>query len=105
MNNIHARALFVLGLKERLRKLRTEATELAHAIDRWEEGKGSIGEILHELRDVLFVWESVSMSHQFDVAFDAFPGEEHEHEATEKLLTAIWDAELLVDDIARDGDA
>lgn len=105
MNNIHAQALFVLGLKERMRKLRTEATELAHAIDRWEEGKGSFADVLHEQRDVDFVWRSIECSHACFEAVKENQWPVHEADANRKLLLAIEDMQRFVEDIAGDGDA
>lgn len=104
MNDIHSRALFVLGLKERLRKLRTEATELANAIDRWDEGKVTFDDVLHELRDCLFVWASVTKSFQFEDAVYRNSWRDHEREATAKLERAIEDMQRFVEDIAGDGD-
>lgn len=104
MKTIHSRALFVFGLKERLRKLRTEATELANAIDRMDEGKATFEDVLHELRDILFVWASVTESYQFEEASHNCRFEDHEREATAKLERAIEDMQRFVADIAGDGD-
>ncbi|NTU67989.1 MAG: hypothetical protein HGB02_03810 [Chlorobiaceae bacterium] len=105
MKNIHTEALFTFGIKERLRKLRTEATELAHAIDRYDEGKGDFAAILHEQRDVDFVWRSIECSQQCFEAVAINQWSAHEAESNRKLKQAISDMQHYVDDIAGDGDA
>jgi hypothetical protein len=86
--NIHKRALEVLGLRLRLQKLRTEATELANAIDRYEEGKGTIEDIYHEIMDVDFIRRSIILhDNEKYYALEA----EHEVHAYRKLLKAIDD--------------
>ena len=87
--NIHEVALTTFGLKGRLAKLRTEATELANAIDRWEEGKGTLDEILHEILDVDFVENSIMMSDDFPMSCSYLKN--HEKESFEKLTKAIKD--------------
>jgi len=86
---IHKDALEAFGLSGRLKKLRTEATELAHAIDRMEEGKGGFADVLHEYRDCFYVWQSVMESDVFyDVAMKN-GWREHEEESEKKLRAAI----------------
>ena len=87
--NIHEVALATFGLKGRLQKLRTEATELANAIDRWEEGKGTLEEILHEILDVDFVENSIMMSNDFPITCTYL--DIHDRESFEKLIKAIKD--------------
>jgi len=89
---IHSQALGILGLKNRLDKLRKELVEAANAIDRYEEGKCSIDDVLHEFRDVLYVWGSVSISDEFIGADERVPLEEHRKVSDEKLKKAIADA-------------
>lgn len=97
--NIHKKALMVFGFEGRLQKLRMEAVELAHAIDRFDEDKGSIGDVLHEYYDCLYVFKSIKkrpliasilrngFSKQHEV------GEEGSFGAKQKLKIAIAEKE------------
>lgn len=91
MTDVHQSALATFGLKGRLAKLRTELTEAANAVDRWEEGKGSLDAVLQELRDVLFVWESVSASPEMQSTLAANGWHAHAVQSTNKLINAIND--------------
>lgn len=87
--NIHELALITFGLKGRLLKLRTEATELANSIDRWEEGKGTLEEILHEILDVDYVENSIMISNDFPTTCTYL--DIHDRKSFEKLTKAIED--------------
>lgn len=88
---IHRYALEVFGLKGRLDKLRRELTEAVNAVDRYDENKGTIDEILQEVRDVLFVWQSICLSKEFQEANERNCWRNQEHESCEKLRQAIDD--------------
>jgi len=63
--DIHLNALMVLGTDEALSKLRSETIELAHAIDKLLERKCGVDQVVHEFRDVLFVWDRVKLISEF----------------------------------------
>lgn len=52
---IHDEAIRRLGAEERLQHLRKEAIELAHAIDRFCDGKTDATEVVSEAHDVEFI--------------------------------------------------
>ena len=86
--NIHKEALQVIGREEALQKLRKEAIELAHAIDQLEEGKGSVEHVVHEFRDVCFVWERIQFIREFENELFR-SGRPHFIKSTVKLQTVI----------------
>lgn len=71
--------------------MRRELTEAANAIDRYDEGKGTIDDVLAEVRDVLYVWQSVVLSEEVKEANVRNCWREHERCADEKLRQAIED--------------
>lgn len=87
--NIHREAIAVFGLRARLRKLGMESTEVSNVLDRYEEGKATFADILHEVRDFLYVWHSVTESDQFHETAQQYPWYDHEVEAEKKLRKAI----------------
>ena len=91
MNNIHKTALDVFGLNGRLQKLRRELVEAANAVDRYDENKGTVDAVLSEMRDVLYVWESILMSAEFVDAIKRCSWHEHERVSESKLKLAITD--------------
>ena len=86
---IHRYALEVFGLKGRLAKLRSELIEAANKIDRLHESKATIDEFLHEMRDVFYVWESITLSEEMREAFRTNNWRDHERASDEKLRQAI----------------
>jgi len=86
---MHKDALEAFGLSGRLKKLRTEATELAHAIDRMDEGKGGFADVLHEYRDCVFVWRSIMESNAYIDATRTLYDVDHADESHGKLIAAI----------------
>lgn len=88
---IHRYALEVFGLNGRLSKLRSELIEAANKIDRLDEGKCTIDEFLHEMRDVFYVWESITISEEMREAFRRNDWRDHEFASDKKLSEAIND--------------
>lgn len=89
--NIHERAMEVFGLKGRLNKLRTEATELANAIDRYEEGKGTLEEVCHEILDNQFIIVSLAEDTEFESIMSQEYIDDSFLKASKKLSKAIQD--------------
>lgn len=96
---IHTEALRIFGLKGRLAKLRMEATELSNCVDRIEEGKASMDDLLHEMRDLMYVWESISRSNEYKLARRTHPIDKHEVYAEGKLKQAIRDRQASLGEI------
>lgn len=91
MRSIHSTALEVFGLKDRLAKLRRELIEAANAVDRLEESKGTVDDVVAEMRDVLYVWQSVMVSKEVRGAKNRISWHDHETSSETKLRQAIMD--------------
>lgn len=89
--NIHYDALKTFGLQARLAKLRTEATEVANKIDRLDEGKATLVEVILEIWDFLFVLVSITMSREYRKAELEASAIRHNKESQAKLRKAIND--------------
>jgi len=86
---IHRQALETFGLRGRLTKLRTEATEVANVIDRLDEGKASLVDVVHEIWDFLFVLASITMSFEYQMAEQNASLLKHNKASELKLRNAI----------------
>lgn len=89
--NIHYDALAEYGLHGRLAKLRTEATEVANKIDRYDEGKATLVEVVLEIWDFLFVLVSITKSHEYRKAEREASSSRHNRKSEMKLRKAIND--------------
>jgi len=85
---IHALGLRLLGRDEALSKLLSELIELSHEISMMLENKGYVGNVVHEFRDVCFVWERVKLTEEFKVHLMDL-GLQHTLQAEYKLQHAI----------------
>jgi len=86
---IHRQALETFGLRGRLTKLRTEATEVANVIDRLDEGKASLVDVVREIWDFLFVLASITMSFEYQMAEQNASLLKHNKASELKLRNAI----------------
>jgi hypothetical protein len=86
---IHRQALETFGLRGRLTKLRTEATEVANVIDRLDEGKASLVDVVREIWDFLFVLASITMSFEYQMAEQNASLLKHNKDSELKLRNAI----------------